>query len=313
MCAGRSSATRRRTGADSAAGRRRAPRPRARDARSRCASTRSSSARRSSPSEDREDVRGLGQQPLDDLARDRCEYRAAATGSPVDAGRGTAPPRRRGRPTVVVARGPRHRARRARPPAASSISARSPPRPAPGRTRPSPPGPAWTDRVGTTTRRPATRRAAACSAARIDVLVVREQHDRLGGDSASIAATSSDGGRVHRLAALDARRAPRLCEEPPRCRRPRTTATTPHARRLRRQDPLLAVGGLDVHVLDVDLLDHADGGRERERPSGLVRVDVHLHRARRRRRRGASRRASPARARARPDRRASPSTKKLVQ
>ena len=47
--------------------------------------------------------------------------------------------------------------------------------------------------------------------------------------------------------------------------------------------PLQALGAirrLNVHVLDVDLFDHAALGRERESRAGLVRVHVHLDRAR---------------------------------
>ena len=65
---------------------------------------------------------------------------------------------------------------------------------------------------------------------------------------------------------------------------PATTATTSRDERRRIghrvQQTLLALLGLLVHVRDLDLLERADGGAERERRTRLVGVHVHLQRRR---------------------------------
>ena len=105
------------------------------------------------------------------------------------------------------------------------------------------------------------------------VLVVRE-HDGLGRRKRLDRLDDVGGRRVHRLPALDDRRAEAL-EQPP-VAAAGADGDDAAERRLRRQDPLLALGRLDVHVLHVHLLDHADRGGERERGTGLVRVQMHL-------------------------------------
>jgi hypothetical protein len=84
-------------------------------------------------------------------------------------------------------------------------------------------------------------------------------------------------GRVHRLAALDADRTEALKKAAISCSQADGHGAR-HARlTLEAHRPLR---GLDVHVLDVDLLDLARGRGERERAPGLVRVHVHLDRPR---------------------------------
>src|ERR687891_114642 len=85
-------------------------------------------------------------------------------------------------------------------------------------------------------------------------------------------------GRVHGLPALNTGGAEAL-EEPPVAGAGADRHDAALGRLRRRRQPFLPLGGLDVHVLDVDLLDDADGGAERERGARLVRVEVHLHRA----------------------------------
>ena len=90
-------------------------------------------------------------------------------------------------------------------------------------------------------------------------------------------------GRVHRLAALDHDRRAEAAEEPLVSRaRAYGDDCGPRAPVLARGGQArLALGRLRVHVLDVDLVDDARGGAERERPAGIVGVDVDLHGARR--------------------------------
>ena len=114
----------------------------------------------------------------------------------------------------------------------------------------------------------------ACSAARITFLL-------LGRTTASRAASASTAATMSAVAGFmdwppSTQTAPRLSKSR-RLPAPAQTATTPHSRRLDGGgEALLAVGRLDVHVLDVDLLDHAHARAERERGTRLVRVEVHL-------------------------------------
>src|SRR5215207_2525289 len=82
--------------------------------------------------------------------------------------------------------------------------------------------------------------------------------------------------RIHRLTALDAEGTEAL--EEATVARPETDGQHPGHANLA-LEPLRAIGGLHMHVLDVDLLHHADGRGEVERTPGLVGVHVHLHRA----------------------------------
>ena len=119
------------------------------------------------------------------------------------------------------------------------------------------------------------------------VAVVR-QHDHLRRGRRLDRRDDVRGGRIHRLAALDHTRRAVALEQP----------TIPGARgnhddpgfqrrdverraraRLRFQ-PLLALGGLALHVRDLDAFDRTDPCSESERGAGIVGVDVDLQRAR---------------------------------
>ena len=108
--------------------------------------------------------------------------------------------------------------------------------------------------------------AAACSAARIDVLGVRQEDDaRLGqGLDRGEQVSAVDGFIVSPPSTQDAPRLSKSLRFPA----PSTTATAPQTPppRSRRS---VAVRGLDVHVLDVHLLDHPDARwRARARAPG---------------------------------------------
>ena len=116
-----------------------------------------------------------------------------------------------------------------------------------------------------------------------DVRVVRQHEDRAARRARSIAATSSAADGFIDCPPSTICVAPELSNSA-RLPAPATTATTSLSARRRVghgvQEALLALLGLLVHVRDLDLLERADGGPERERRAGIVRVHVHLQRGR---------------------------------
>ena len=141
-------------------------------------------------------------------------------------------------------------------------------------------GLACTDVEGTT-RTGFEARPTACFRREDHVRVVRED-DHLGlGHHPSIASTISAGRGVRRLAALDHPRGPEALEElpgfPPRGLR-RTGPSRARGANRPIQQPLLAFGGLLVHVHDLDPLDEADFRRDRQRRPRVVGVHVDLQR-----------------------------------
>ncbi len=91
--------------------------------------------------------------------------------------------------------------------------------------------------------------------------------------------------RVHRLASLDDPRRAETLEEPP-VAAAGTDGDEPGVERgegrrsAALEQPFLALRGLDVHVRDLDALDHAERRAQGQRASGIVRVHVHLERGR---------------------------------